>query len=521
MFDWVDMFWSRCRKFGLGLAVVCALCSGGVAPVQALPLPGGEVELAQGQGESQQESEQIPESSEESSGSVVQNSEDAENSSEASVPEDETSSSAGISEPKSSQPDLSSEVGASAAEPALQRRLDRLTQRVQNVRGLRFKKKVDCNFCTRAQASQYIDQANAQYAKPEVTARREWFYRLLGLLSGTDTLEECVSGLYSEQISGLYDTINKVLLVVTDIVQDPSPTNIISKLLEQFDIDLSDILLAHELCHALQDQNFNLGSNLLSVDGNLDRELALSALAEGDATDTMFAFLSSSMGLNNQLLSNYLSGSPKIIRDGVGQFPKLKNAPAIVRETTLMPYLEGLNFCRELHKQGRAYGVDVDTAFKRFPQSTEQILHPSKYIRNEDNPKAVDLSGLPKQFGDYLSLGDDTAGEFIIKTWVESSLGDKNRAVNVASGWAGDRWRTYVKKRGNTGLADGKESFIVWLTAWDTEPDAGQFKAAAEEILGNRAFVKKSGSNVVVTVNVPVRWSAGVRAAVDKIRAVK
>ena len=87
MFDWVDMFWSRCRKFGLGLAVVCALCSGGVAPVQALPLPGGEVELAQGQGESQQESEQIPESSEESSGSVVQNSEDAENSSEASVPE--------------------------------------------------------------------------------------------------------------------------------------------------------------------------------------------------------------------------------------------------------------------------------------------------------------------------------------------------------------------------------------------------------------------------------------------------
>ena len=131
------------------------------------------------------------------------------------------------------------------------------------------------------------------------------------------------------------------------------------------------------------------------------------------------------------------------------------------------------------------------------------------------------MSGLPKQFGDYLSLGDDTAGEFIIKTWVESSLGDKNRAVNVASGWAGDRWRTYVKKRGNTGLADGKESFIVWLTAWDTEPDAGQFKAAAEEILGNRAFVKKSGSNVVVTVNVPVRWSAGVRAAVDKIRAVK
>jgi len=44
------------------------------------------------------------------------------------------------------------------------------------------------------------------------------------------------------------------------------------------------MLLAHELTHALQDQNFNLEASLDKVKNDDDRALALKSVAEGDAT---------------------------------------------------------------------------------------------------------------------------------------------------------------------------------------------------------------------------------------------
>lgn len=436
---------------------------------------------------------------------------------------------------------------------AAKKQVQRLISEVQRARGLHFKESVNCHFCTQNEASQYLLEANQKIAKPYVQGRRDLLFHHLGLLENGQNFQNYSDLLYSEQVRGLYDTINKVLLVVTDILQEPKLDGMLGKILGQFNIDLSDLLLVHELCHALQDQNFNLGQKLLEVDGNLDKELALTAVAEGDATQTMFDYLASSMGLNGETVTKYVVGSPKLIEKGINQFPQLEQAPLIVRAVTLMPYLSGLEFCQTVQEQQGVRGING--SFTEPPASTEHVLHPFKHIKKADLPKKLDLSALPNNFGDYVSLGDDTAGEYIIRTWVEKFA--KNQSIAVGRGWGGDTWRTYSQAYANYGLdnqgqpvveaiksdkqaetavkdnvdasnlinrndpkkavavSKNRDSFTIWATVWDSEGDAQEFVQAIKDS-GIKAEVEAKDRSVIVLLNVPDSQIKAVKKAIAK-----
>lgn len=433
---------------------------------------------------------------------------------------------------------------------AAKRQVQRLIKEVQRARGLHFKEAVNCHFCTQSEAGRYLVETNKKLAKPYVQGRRDLFFHHLGLLENGQNFQNYSDLLYSEQVRGLYDTINKVLLVVTDILQEPKLDGMLGKILSQFNIDLSDLLLVHELCHALQDQNFNLGQKLLQVDGNLDKELALTAVAEGDATQTMFDYLASSMGLSGEIVTKYVVGSPKLIEKGINQFPQLEQAPLIVRAVTLMPYLSGLEFCQTIQEQQGLRGINQ--SFAEPPVSTEHVLHPFKHLKKVDLPKNIDLSALPKSFGNYVSLGDDTAGEYIIRAWAEKFL--DAQSIAVARGWGGDTWRVYSqayesyglddkgqpladKANENDGQADGnnkivedktktkgseliaqsknRDSFTIWATVWDSEGDAQEFVKAVKQS-GVKAEITAKDRSVIVLLNVPDSQIKAVRKALAK-----
>ncbi len=433
---------------------------------------------------------------------------------------------------------------------AAKRQVQRLINEVQRARGLHFKESVNCHFCTQDEAGRYLVETNRKIAKPYVQGRRDLFFHHLGLLENGQNFQNYSDLLYSEQVRGLYDTINKVLLVVTDILQEPKLDGMLGKILSQFNIDLSDLLLVHELCHALQDQNFNLGQKLLQVDGNLDKELALTAVAEGDATRTMFDYLASSMGLSGETITKYVVGSPKLIEKGVNQFPQLEQAPLIVRAVTLMPYLSGLEFCQTIQEQEGLRGINL--SFAEPPVSTEHVLHPFKHLKKVDLPKNIDLSALPKSFGNYVSLGDDTAGEYVIRTWAEKFL--DAQSIAVARGWGGDTWRVYSQAYESYGLdnkgqpvvdaaalgnqshsfdksrvenngkaqaitsvakAENRDSFAIWATVWDSEGDAQEFIQALKKSDLKSEIIAKDRS-VIVLLNVPTGQIKAVRKALAK-----
>lgn len=435
---------------------------------------------------------------------------------------------------------------------AAKKQVQRLIKEVQRTRGLSFKEAVNCHFCTQKEAGRYLVETNKKLAKPYMQGRRDLFFHHLGLLEKGQNFQNYSDLLYSEQVRGLYDTINKVLLVVTDILQEPKLEGMLGKILSQFNIDLSDLLLVHELCHALQDQNFNLGPKLLQVEGNLDKELALTSVAEGDATSTMFDYLAYSMGLSGDAVTKYIVGSPKLIEKGINQFPQLEQAPLIVKAVTLMPYLSGLEFCQTIQEQQGLSGLNK--AFTDPPASTEHVLHPFKHLKKVDLPKNIDLSALPNSFGNYVSLGDDTAGEYIIRTWAEKFSSSQAVAVAVARGWGGDTWRVYSQAYADYGLDEkgqplveasaadlpqdkddknnvddqvkaktvestvankNKDSFTIWATIWDSEGDAQEFAQAIKQS-GLKAEIKAKDRSVIILLNVPDSQIKAVRRALAK-----
>ena len=99
----------------------------------------------------------------------------------------------------------------------------------------------------------------------------------------------------------------------------------------------NQVVMAHELTHALQDQHFDLLKLPLEAKGNDDRALAASALVEGDATLVM-----------NQYLTSNLSAAA--LRDSLaGAFStdvrQLAAAPRYLRETLLFPLSARVAIC--------------------------------------------------------------------------------------------------------------------------------------------------------------------------------
>jgi len=98
-------------------------------------------------------------------------------------------------------------------------------------------------------------------------------YALLGLVPRAMDLRGMLKAIYLEQIAGFYDPDSTTLFVLDD-----QPDEAIES------------LLAHELVHAIQDQNTDLDA--ITAPGlNNDRRVAAQAAIEGHATLVMFEFL--------------------------------------------------------------------------------------------------------------------------------------------------------------------------------------------------------------------------------------
>jgi hypothetical protein len=137
----------------------------------------------------------------------------------------------------------------------------------------------------------------------------------------------------------------------------------------------------------------------------------------------------------------------------------LREAPVILSESMIFPYLRGMVFCAKMTNDG---GWDALTeAYKRPPLSTEQVLHPEKYHSKLDMPTAVDLGKLDPGAG-WKELGRNVVGE--MQTAV---LLRRHGGKNAAAGWDGDRFAVFEDSHGKLGL--------VWATTWDSEEDAREF----------------------------------------------
>ncbi len=233
---------------------------------------------------------------------------------------------------------------------------------------------------------------------------------------------------------------------------------------------------SHEYAHALVDQHFDINSyGVYPVCTRTDDECtAIQALVEGDATLLMTQwYLQYAEPSDRRQILNY-NPPPSTLPE--------QDPPPYSGPDALFPYDQGLEFVLFLYERGN--WAEVNRIYARLPQSTEQILHPQKYLAGEA-PRPITLPDLAPLLGDgWRLLVEDRLGEW--KTFLLLGYGadfaaqlDDPTAETAAAGWGGDAFRVYFN--------DGNGQVVLaseWR--WDTVADAGQFRQALREHLDAR-----------------------------------
>ena len=156
--------------------------------------------------------------------------------------------------------------------------------------------------------------------------------------------------------------------------------------------------------------------------------------------------------------------------------PKLDAAPLFVREGMVRPYMDGWAFVKNLHAMGGQ--AAVDKAFRRPPASSEQVLHPEKYLANEAPLKVAVLNLLPVLGKGWKVLHENTLGEFGVNILLRTAKLGSSVIGPAARGWGGDRFRAYRHEDGRVTL--------YWRTMWDSGRDAREFFDAYAGLLKRR-----------------------------------
>jgi hypothetical protein len=262
-------------------------------------------------------------------------------------------------------------------------------------------------------------------------------------------------------------------------------------------------IYSHEYGHALVDQQFDIGD--LGVyplcEGDEQRCQAIRALLEGDATLVM-----------DQWLEQY--ASPQDYQDIYAYRPPRQTLPEqfpppYVYPDASFPYSQGLAFVTYLYQRGNWAGVNE--AYARLPDSTEQILHPEKYLADEPVAKVSDPALGETLGADWRLVKSNSLGEWT--TYLILAYGadfaaqmDDQSSREAAAGWGGDHYQVYFD--------DATEQTVMaahWI--WDTSADQAEFARLLKDHLEQRfrgaALSRTTGDCWGVNGQVSCAYSSG------------
>jgi hypothetical protein len=218
----------------------------------------------------------------------------------------------------------------------------------------------------------------------------------------------------------------------------------------------------HDFAHQMTADAYGLDAlDFSALDG--DMQAALSALIEGDATYLQYLYTQ----------GEYLSEADKVaISDSLAAAAAgTQDDPG---DELVFTYRDGLQFIQALYEEG-GYPA-VDQAWANLPQSSEQILHPDRYLAG-DAPLAVNLPLLTSELeGAWQLIGEDVLGEHLLRQHLLAGGLSAQQVDQAATGWGGGRYAHY--------RSDDNNDILVMRLDWDTPADENEFSAAYADYLG-------------------------------------
>jgi hypothetical protein len=228
---------------------------------------------------------------------------------------------------------------------------------------------------------------------------------------------------------------------------------------------LSEFVLAHELNHALEDQAFGLPKSSASSD---DAVLAESALIEGSATALMTEY-----AVKNLEVGDLLEGTGGIEGEAT-------DLPDIAMAQVTFSYFGGQRFVEELRASADGAWDLVDFAYqRRLPATTEQILHPEKYL---DDEGALPVPDIPDPPDGWEKVDGGTVGEFFTREILRQDAEDVG-ADEAAAGWGGDRYEFFRRAGAPAECTDDCREDNALAIVWrgDDRVEAAELRTAVQD----------------------------------------
>jgi hypothetical protein len=374
----------------------------------------------------------------------------------------------------------------------------RISRSVESIRGERFKRPVRLRQLSPAEMRRHLQSLIEQEWPAQKMAAQQELFRLLGLLPPDTDLRTTLTDVLGEQVGGLYDPAAGVMLVGQGMGGQ-----------------LLEIVLAHELTHALDDQLYDLRQLQELARETTDLSFALSAVVEGSGTLVMNRYLLEVAGTDPERLPELLaeSGQAEAARG-----EKLMAAPPFVQRNLLLSYLLGQTFLVDSPVGALSLLSDPSVSPEKFaraflepPLSSEQILHPERFWdpARRDLPSRLVLPDVSQVLGaGWQALESDTFGELNAAILTGSA-----QAAPEGGGWNAmlglltrSDWTTPAAAGwdGDTAILCGRggQRAALWVSLWDSPSDAAEFYAAYAPPGGRPAGKAQAASRVAVVVGV-------------------
>jgi hypothetical protein len=356
----------------------------------------------------------------------------------------------------------------------------RAMARIERIRGLEFESTVPVEVISRAEYRRRNDGSTNR------SAHDRWNNQVWEALFvvGEDTdVSDAFSSTLGSSVQGYYSVGEDEIVVVSDA---ETPT-------------LSRRTLAHELVHALQDQQFGLNG---SADTQ-DAQLARNGIVEGDARYVEAAYVSR-CGEQWECVDSGGGGG-----GGGGDYNRA------LFLTIYQPYATGPGFVAAVKDRG---GWDaVDAVYSDPPDSSEQVIHPSLYPDEKPvNVTVPDRSNASWSRFDVSPVADTVGEASIYAMFVSNGVVEPQDRYGYnatpSAGWGGDALVPYQSDDGEYGY--------VWTTAWDSESDAREFEQAYLDLLERKGATERDGDVYVVDESNPYGDAFRVTRDGDRVRIV-
>jgi hypothetical protein len=333
---------------------------------------------------------------------------------------------------------------------AVSKEIANMEAALSEITGLQFHKDVPYAVITKADLHKFLEERMRDEVKPEEIHAQEIALKMFGFLPPDYDLKQATIELLTEQAAAFYDYHKKKLF----ILETPEST-------PDLHTEAEKMALSHELGHALADQNFHLDKYIRSGAQSDDASSARLAVMEGQASWLMTSYLSKLSTGQTAIPPGVLELMSHAVESSASDYPVFAKAPLYLRESLVFPYTAGMLFQNAIfEKLGPQAFSEV---FRRAPQSTQQIIHPQKYL-DRVAPVIPPVPSIPDAKR-YRKVGDGTLGEFDLRVLLQQYAG-KDEATALAPHMLGGIYQVAESKQ-------DQKPLMTFAVNWDT-PDAAR-----------------------------------------------